>query len=93
MRVRVVRIIGTDRDYFSVQRWKGHRPYEEDGWEHVKDFQSDQYDLACEYAMTLSMRKESTFAKACFEDGADVSYLIPNCTLPSPDVHSAQSTP
>ena len=76
-------------DYFTVQKWLRVGG----GWEDVINFQADQYDLACQYSMTLSMRKESEITKAEFEDGARVPWSAENCAAPVPDVHSDASPP
>src|ERR1039457_1547018 len=71
MRVRIVRETYPDenREMLVVQKWVPKAPSLEEAWQHVLNFFPHEYDEAMEFAMKLSMSKESATQEVVFEDG------------------------
>jgi len=76
MRIRIVRMFcqENNRVVLVVQKWGECQRVNDEKllthWESVKDFELNEYDIACAYAMDLSMAKRTVTEVAVFEDGA-----------------------
>lgn len=85
MKTRIVRMYCQVklRDVLVVQQWApgsvtwneaaGTKEEDHFRWEGVRDFELNEYGKACEYAMNLSMTKQTVAELVAYEEGKEVN--------------------